>query len=934
MVYIVLLIGKNRQITRRNQQISLQNDQISEQNQQLEAQNQQLIQQKREIQYSDSQILVDIAESAIATNDYATALAKSIAALPENETDDRPYYAKAEKTLIESLGIFNRDFGQRTYISNERLAYDTPISRFETDAKGETLFVLERYGNLSAVDLHSCEQRWSIGIQPRDINTSLTDPFVDMVICERNSSVIGIYDQSIVCVSMQDGTEIWRRRFNYSAEPLFSISSSEEFVAICAISTSGDISDKDYIQNIDLVVLRTNNGETYNRITIASNQGFAEFNQRRFRRATEFSQNGFFCREDTCFAGYYYELFDRVSYFVADLQTGVCQVIRSESCDFFYNPILHLEGSSSIDSMIIVKKGETDSIAASCECISLESGDLLWSMDTPEDENHFKAIDGYRINALSSDTSMLLSARDELYCIDLASGETIASVPLEAELTNMQWIYERKVFGFVLSNGYYALGWRTNDGFFDTRQIYDCYYYVQENSMACTSLGGFITPDIENNRVIGCNTAGRNGCIITIRDDSDQSLNIEKTLPSLQYDEDDVIGFPEDGFYTDVLSSGRTIDTVQFSGNHVLLTEWKKGKVTAEYKTAIMDRKTHEITNIPVRYSDPDLTGVYMFSDGSGILYINEYTGDLSKYIFSEKQETTLADQRQILLPASHNDAEHEISYIGYSTMAKAAYREYDGKLISVFCDGIQIRWWLDGEEQPPLILPDPISWQYNAPRRAYRFLAIGGNGVIVLSDFGENATNDHLRSYIGYDTINAKWLKAEDLSHESADRMVAIGTASPYLAVLDPDQYLRVYDMDQGNIISEVSIGKPSRYLHKIDFFCGDRNIIITTTDNRIAIYDVHTAKCLYEGALDSLGYTRAVGDSSGHRAFVYDAFTRSGIVFETEGWSEIARIDNVCGYDPQTDEIYFDHDRLGLVIRKVPLLKDLIDMGRTIID
>ena len=190
--------------------------------------------------------------------------------------------------------------------------------------------------------------------------------------------------------------------------------------------------------------------------------------------------------------------------------------------------------------------------------------------------------------------------------------------------------------------------------------------------------------------------------------------------------------------------------------------------------------------------------------------------------------------------------------------------------------------------------------------------------------------------SFLAYDTTEGSWTVTEDEQHGSSTRMMSLAQEKPLLAVMDEDRSLRVYDLRAGKLMTTLPLDLPPDYVVDIRFAFGDEYLVLRMDDAQLSIFCLESCKCVFRGSLEQslLIDTTICEDRAGHRAYIIDRVTQKGLVLDRQNWNLLANLENVYGFDPERDELYFCTYGDNLTIRQIPDLDALIQTGRKMAD
>ena len=291
-------------------------------------------------------------------------------------------------------------------------------------------------------------------------------------------------------------------------------------------------------------------------------------------------------------------------------------------------------------------------------------------------------------------------------------------------------------------------------------------------------------------------------------------------------------------------------------------------------------------------------------------------------------ERTSLSESKNIELMVRNG-----VHFIGSITSCGAAYRTSDGKVLSAWSDGGDMRLWLNGVEQAPVPMPEGYAWMwYGETTMISRLFAVGENGCVLYGAYAPDAQEDALAAFALYDSADGRWTLYPDEGADTADRVMALGRSAAVFAVADDDSILRVYGPQQGGA-RVVRTGLPTSAVSKMAFLPDDIHLILYTRDGRLDVFDTDSGKLVYESMTDARYGTGVYGDFSpdGRRAYIQVINADVLICLDTTDWCELGRADNSYGFDTAREEIWryisFDY---GLSVWRVPTREELIAISR----
>ena len=901
-------------------------------NRQIEERNLQLVQQKREIQANESKLLVEDAREATENGDTTAALRLALAALPRDEADDRPYNPEAEKLLIENLGVLNKDYQNKGFLDSRPVEYGVPIDQFAIDASGDYLVALDGMQKLSVTNVHTGETVWEAGTpsQPREVAT----PKAHFVICDAHECVIVIYDSLIVCRALKDGREVWRYATDGMEIPVWSLSENGDRLGIVTDENSRFDASMEIIYDYSFIAFDVRDGNICSRVNLASGNDFWTLRFSELPSNNGDFHNGFFYNDELCFAGFYYEEdYSEIKVYTIDLTAQSFEIVYSQPVTYA-SKALHIGLNPSGSGLIMLFGSEDQQYAVELKCVDLNSGKLQWESRIEKATD--KSVSLYPASCLlDGDKLILYSQEDTLYGLSKETGELRDSVSLYDAISSMEWVSEKKMFGFILADGYYALGWLNSTyGFVDSKS-FGTVFQLEANHQSCMYMGGFIKPIIVDSSIEAFASGHPSegfGYIVTQASENSTALNVCWMLPNVEFEKDDHLSLREDDYPS---SEYVPAPVFRLFPEEMLLSERISGDSSYDYICTCVDRQTHAVLWRMDALSDA-WKDLLPFKNGTGWMEVNTY-GKIVRYDVEMDMESILAEDVDEELAVLYNeDRSNSLHIMGSPSSVSSTYLQSDGRLLAAWCDGRLLRWWLDGEEQRSISIPEDIHWSAHSNIQFFHLLQTCENGFILLSDYGqENEGEDQTERLYACDTRSGQWFGVDDAAHGSSERLIAMGEASARLAVIDVDDIIRVYDLEVEAIQGSFSMNIPGSYISEMRFVLGDHYLLLRTKHDHVMLIDAERGSVVYDGALEYHYDSNTIASQtrSGERVLLIDTTSREGILLDSRNWQPLGRMENVIGFDPETDELFFWNYNKDICIRRLPDLWEMIDMGRAIV-
>ena len=506
--FIGLLLVKNRQITARNEALT---------------------EQKRQVQLSESALLTKNALDALGADDAAGGIRSALAALPDGPGDDRPYYAPAERVLLSALQVYDLNSASTAFVAETEVSLPSPVSDFALSPSADALYAADEYGGVAAFDLATGKALWrtSEALNP---DSAFTHSDARLMLTE--DVVIDACGGTISGFDRRTGEALWQRGAEIFLPTIMALSEDGKRLALMDYH-SRFTEDWSMFKDYSIDVLDTHTGEAVCSVPMASLPEDRRFDTSVYEGAHDALRDALFVDGGRRFIGGYQDSSGAQCLFSADLEAGTLSTLLSWPVDLGRSPLIGLCADPSEENLYIFRRsGDTD-IAATCVKVALDSGEVLWETQTPADEDYHFSGD-MSCCLLMAHSKLLLGAKDRMYALDMETGETVASVALKAPVAHMFSLDGDRLFGFVLQDGYYAVGWLNDNGFYDSRALYGTYFNLGGLKRAASVKHGFMRPVIEDGVIqrfdMGDPAQGY-GTIVGVSQEDDHALHIKRLLP-------------------------------------------------------------------------------------------------------------------------------------------------------------------------------------------------------------------------------------------------------------------------------------------------------------------------------------------------------------------------------------------------------------------
>ena len=919
--YVGVLIRSNRQIEEKNNELSLMNDT--------------LVEQKKELQLSESFLLTENAETALAQNNLIHALEYSVAALPHDD-NERPYYPAAEKALMSAMGVFDE---KNALISNYDINIEliSPANTILSAEDGKSIIVLDDDNNISSYNIHTGTLIWRESLNT--YNDSITYDKTVMSLDEPNRLIYTLYGGQLFAFDLDTGTLMWETTDNHRCVRYIKNSNDN---SIMVFEENYPDSNTVTIHSYEIIILDALSGNEIKRYPIdkkfyfggpvcSSTTNVNAINDFFFdKEGTYFYGVIYDCHQDGAYDGEELTSIEELGsairsvfgvqyaiYYYIDFDKDEIHFIYSEKND--YNNILWMGAYEENNQPVltVIKECRIDSLLK-IEKINLNTKKVIYEVD----EKISGCQGDYVYSALRwKENRVLVSVSNQLFVIEISTGKILDRITMQDKILSV-FDAGNGFAGFVTADGTYEIGWLSGTGF-STSRFFGATFFVGESLMACPGERGFIKGS-STDRVqisVGNYTNGHIGYIATIDASNTRRLIIHYLI-----------------VYTDCYDDVQlTVANAQYlySNDGDLIHLCKDGKIYFCDSTTLY-------------YCDPEcniMLGTYDISklDFSGPFWLvpDENTIVASNpeglicYDVASGKQTSLVNK----IEEKTNNVElidgQEIYDKNTLIKTKSVQNPEDDSVLTALCNGKEIEIWRNRKLEEKINLPEELIWCFHDLYYSYSLFDVGKNGYTLLSSYNSHTKTNEIKNFVVYDIKNEKWMWMEDLEHGSSDRKTIIGDSKSVFAVYDYDMKIRIYNPVSGTV-DEIKTNVSPKTVASWQFFDDDNYILICTRDGMFKIYDTNTSECVYSDKLSERHIDKPFSahmDSQKHRVYIIENGNHLCVCLDALSWTELGRTGGVYGFDDKNDRMYLYDYTKGLYYRRIPSLKELVDIGRSMI-
>lgn len=878
----------------------VKNHQIDLKNQELEAKNEELSAQKAEILLRESELLTQNAADALSEGSFA-AVGYAADALPGDGSPDRPYYAPAERALISALNIFGErreDYLLETTTLNQLGA----VSDFIISADGARLVSIDASGVLNCFDTASGGVLWSAAV-PAGYSTTVYDHRWPLTYCESRGSVIAFFGGTLASFGLETGEVLWQQG-PLTVEDDHIHLSPDESRLVCLVR---ELSPYTGLVSQKLCIYSTENGDKLSEIPITEPHTSVLYLSNTFPGA--FSPDG----ESYAFSfmALQEDGSQVLQYFLADLESGSVECIRRESLDRYYyeNTVEDLSFSDDGSALFAVRLSPEGGIGACIEKIDLAAGEMLWRSQPETAEGEIDRSSP--LHVIHTPSNIYLVRGSSLHCIELGSGTELWSALFPGNVAHIETV-QNQFFCYMLSDGRQGLAWRNESGLY-TSELYGAEVGLGAVDRVQLWDSGFIRAEVEDFNISSISVAGdgSRGFAAVISPDDDSSINLVRSvsLAGLVQKRSTAL----EGSLFEPLSV--------ICGGKLAVGPFNSYSDSGEnHLFAFFDPETLSCDGtVPTESTDG--SGVHILPDASGYITDDGFGGIILHR----------ADGSQSVLSEGMTEALSE--HFSARVYASATTRLADGSVLSLRCDGRELCFWRNGSPAETVPLPDGLIWATHDNVSYNRLLALGENGLVVLSCFSDEA--DALSdAFAVYDTANRSWRSLTEEGSGQSGRYCTVGSAAPIFAIMESDGSAAVYDAAAKSSAAHFELGLSLSSIEQLELIMGDSVLMAKTANGQLILFDAQSGeKLLQESLSGTSGSLASFEDTENSRLYVShrsrDFGGSYGLCIDTRSWTTLAYIDGLLYHDSERNEIWRWRDG-SLTVSALPSTSELVKLAR----
>ena len=906
-----MVLMKNREIAQVNTQLETKNTELDQANTNLNQANTSLAEQKAAVQLRESQLLAQDAAADLQNADYYSAIEKALAALPQNEQDNRPYYAPAERVLMDAVNVFQPTKAPEALnvLQLEQLA---DVAEFTISQDGTRVVSVDSFGTVYCFDADTGAQLWSQYAAPDSGTGTMSN--LHVFLCSDDALVIRSTRRQLTAYDLQTGTQAWSvAAGDIVSGYVFYQSERDTLVLLSAYNL--DFFNVAY----HVTEVSAETGEILQNIPLCTRDGNLQSSLAQISTTT-LSKAGIFSPDASQFYGIFFDQDFRLSYFHADLAEGTAVV--PDTYDKTYQYSSKIIGMSQQDDTIqIIIQDPSNEILISALSVQPDTGHLKWQSEvTPS-----RQIISYSRepgSVLFTSSNILIGCYDHYIHIDRHTGKHLQTELSPDNIIDITPVNEYQ-FGITLDDGTYQLGWLQTDNTLSlsSDQFLDVQASLQEPVVSQVWGGGIVQLSIDNDGfALGIGNFVTPGYVAIIPKNRENTIQLirPKQAPSL---------LP----YTPVTLSAEDLNgpdcTMIPVGTHLIAGPFRQSSSDLRYYF-IIDPLTHEVADV-FSTQEHYYEGELFWSPDTLLPLICDYTDGI--FLINKDGSRT-----QIYDPDAEQEklAEEEGSLSSNSLFGNtSAYADSGKTLLTAACTPKLLRIWENGSFVTETPLPEILQVPVQDRITKDDLLKIGANGWILVG-FYEYSSPIPLKNIAAYSPKLDSWTCLEGDPIFYNGHSLAMAQEKELLAYVDQNGMLTVLDLQTGAVQSQFSTQIPFGSVLKMEFFLDDSYLAIKTSGGYLCIYDLATGEQLYYDQFDdSYSSTLQIFEDLTHQRLYLNGGSGSGICLDLGSWTALGYPEHLLYYHSDSDQVYMSASPVEsspLSYSSIPETSELVQLAR----
>lgn len=877
--------------------------------------------QKRSVQLRESELLAADAQEALDIGDTLGAIESAVNALPKEGEEDRPYYAPAERVLIEAMDILG---GAEAPVLLKEMVLEqmTPISYFTFGADGDLAVTLDDYGVLHCFDTVTGEELWTDIL----ISDATSGSGKTVMVSDDNQFLICHYDNLVECRDPATGQVLWSCPVEsfYNGYHIYDHSRNRLALIRCYSHAEKKANC------LEMVLLDAATGETISQ-AVLDQQDFNLSYTLSNISSTRLAKNGSFSEDGRYFACAVAQQnrqrnMPGVACFVIDLEE-MCLVMDYHQ-DLPEQQTYYVTNLEMRDNHIYLAiESSDDTVAATVLKLDRTTGERLWCTSTPSELEDCTFSLDQTSTVIFWDNVAFAGRYEKLYAIDLENGSILDSALLPNTLTYLYTV-SPSTFAYSLSDGTYAIGWyKSNYGFtLSTAPMYQVFVDVGKHSLLLPYWGGIVQMYTDGNYFeLSISNRAQEGFLALVPQDQENHLILKRPITVENPVAKTTISLPVEQqtiYCTEVEPT--------FCGDNTLIlgpfsVDLEDG--SSQYFYTAIDRSTHQVIekiDIEHNYNQQ----IHFLPDGTG--YLRYFEGNT--WLHKDGAARLVAEKKDPGFP--------EASYATDLLIATDTVRLTDGNLLTAHCDSKTMTLLVNGEESAVLPLPQGHCFDSAPEKYLTRKVFAGKNGVVLTScrPYEEDIPSDALALY----APEIGWVDFSEAFLLNNPHALAFASQEKQLALVNSQNQVCLFQQETGELISSFPLRFPSRSVLFMDYILEDQYLLVKTKDAQVLIYDLPTGEILFHDKLGSTynGILHTYLDAENQRLYLIDSYYSGNpncLCVDLRSWTTLGTGTRILSYDETRGElIHFDkhydaQDSLSCI--RIPSMEELVLLGQQLL-
>ncbi len=909
IAFIGVLVVKNGQLTKTNLALQESNNTIL---------------------LRESELLTAESAEALEQGRIADAISYAVEALPYAD-HPRPYSARAEVALFNALDPFNQQYTEGIATAQTALRRNSPIQDMVFANDGRHIITADNYGKVLCHQTSDLAPVWECALP--DDNSLFESHGVYLFYIAQSNTVIGVWEECFTAMDATSGEILWQYQNDaISYVDRYYLSPSGNSLAFycrdLVLDTTSGHANFEQTQHY-LLALDTKTGQPtasvplYDGVTLLTNDLYIPST---FLNGDDI-QTGFFLNENTFVAAYHIlaEGVDRLDIISLNLKDQTRTLVYSQSCTDTLNrdDLLLLRKAGENEALLVrTYSGEKKGLQA--DLIDLNTASLRWSRAL-EDSSYSSG----KCHLLQNEDILIVGAGKQLYCLDKLTGEIKHTAKLNDTLLSL-FPADMGMFGFVLKNGYYAVGWLNAYGF-RSSETYSVSVAPDSAQRILYNRRGFISPQISDGVVrsfSGLTPQQDGGWIAAVSGEDQSAIYLTRAISRSKAD----VKARVDMAMGDRAMATGGLHSIVDPHSLILGPMVESNTSTEKGKYVLFHTDTLQVSPLP-RFDVSLPHRLTFIVEPPQIAAIADSGSDA--YLLREEEEPIVLIPPASIILSTLTYASGDTLDFTANQNATATVRLNQNKgVLTAACDGESLTLWLNGVSHFNEALPENILWRSQDQYTVSQMLHASFQGHIVLSHFADSAVQS-MDSFAVFDMHTKGWTLIPDAAQGSSDRLLRFSETSPLFCVMDADQRIRVYNMKTAKLTTTLPLHISAQAVQNLGFAMEDALLWVVTKDQQLLMYDLSTLNLVYSSLLpgESKGNLLPIWDNKHSRLYLCLQDQLVCICVDTRSWQELFRVKDCVFFLPEENALLtlpsYTHPGF-LQLIAVPTTEELVQMGR----